>query len=85
MRRQIVAWMVAAGCALALIAVGPPSRLSAQQAGNPFPDPNANLDPAVFGRVSPLIPMQSTEAVHLGLVWKRNSDDPKLLYHARFP
>jgi hypothetical protein len=29
--------------------------------------------------------MQSTEAVHMGLVWKRNSDTPKILYHARFP
>jgi hypothetical protein len=29
--------------------------------------------------------MQSAEAVHMGLVWKRNSDVPKILYHARFP
>ena len=37
------------------------------------------------GQVSPFIPMQSAEAVHMGLVWKKNSDQPKLLYHARFP
>ena len=84
MRRQIVAWILAGACALLVIAVRHGSSLSAQQA-NPYPDPNAGLDPAVFGQVSPLIPMQSSEAVHLGLVWKRNSDDPKLLYHARFP
>jgi hypothetical protein len=29
--------------------------------------------------------MQSTEAVHMGLVWKKNSDKPKILFHARFP
>ncbi|MGH9870354.1 MAG: galactose oxidase-like domain-containing protein [Candidatus Polarisedimenticolia bacterium] len=42
-------------------------------------------DPARCGEVSPLIPMQSVEAVHMGLVWKRNSDSPKILFHARFP
>ncbi len=41
--------------------------------------------PSVCGKVSPLIPMQSTEAVHMGLVWKKGSDSPKVLYHARFP
>jgi hypothetical protein len=41
--------------------------------------------PAVCGKVSPLVPMQSTEAVHMGLVWKRNSATPKILFHARFP
>ena len=50
-----------------------------------FPDPNANCPHAVCGEVSPLIPMQSTEAVHMGLVWKRNSTTPKILFHARFP
>ena len=38
-----------------------------------FPDPNAGCPHATCGEVSPLIPMQSTEAVHMGLVWKRNS------------
>lgn len=50
-----------------------------------FPDPNANCPPAECGQVSPLIPMQSAEAVHMGLVWKKNSPNPKILYHARFP
>jgi Domain of unknown function (DUF1929)/Kelch motif len=42
-------------------------------------------DPSVCGEVSPLIPMQSAEAVHMGLVWKKNSATPKILFHARFP
>jgi Domain of unknown function (DUF1929)/Kelch motif len=42
-------------------------------------------DPSLCGEVSPLIPMQSTEAVHMGLVWKRNSATPKILFHSRFP
>src|SRR6266545_3200016 len=42
------------------------------------------LDRARCGEVSPLIPMQSTEAVHMGLVWRRNSPTPKILFHARF-
>src|SRR5262245_19918019 len=42
-------------------------------------------DRAVCGEVSPLIPMQSAEAVHMGLVWKKNSQHPKILFHARFP
>ena len=50
-----------------------------------FPDPNAGCPHATCGEVSPLIPMQSTEAVHMGLVWKRNSTTPKILFHARFP
>jgi hypothetical protein len=29
--------------------------------------------------------MQSTEAIHLGLVWKKGVATPKLLFHARFP
>jgi hypothetical protein len=49
-----------------------------------FPDPNANCPPSQCGQVSPLIPMQSTEGVHMGLVWKKNSQDPKILFHARF-
>ena len=50
-----------------------------------FPDPNAGCPHATCGEVSPLIPMQSTEAVHMGLVWKRDSPTPKILFHARFP
>jgi len=42
-------------------------------------------DRAACGEVSPLIPMQSVEAVHMGLVWKIGSQRPKLLFHARFP
>ena len=49
-----------------------------------FPDPNANCPPSRCGQVSPLIPMQSTEGVHMGLVWKKNSQNPKILFHARF-
>jgi hypothetical protein len=41
-------------------------------------------DRSVCGEVSPLIPMQSIEAVHMGLVWKKNSPGPKILFHARF-
>ena len=50
-----------------------------------FPDPNAGCPPAQCGKVSPLIPMQSAEAVHMGLVWKTGSQKPKILFHARFP
>ncbi len=50
-----------------------------------FPDPNLNCPRAVCGEVSPFIPMQSAEAVHMGLVWKRNSATPKILFHSRFP
>src|SRR6266705_2707154 len=49
-----------------------------------FPDPNANCPPSQCGQVSPLIPTQSTEGVHMGLVWKKNSQNPKILFHARF-
>ena len=84
MRRYICALSCACACALALAAGARTSPLSAQ-AGNPYPDPNAGLPKHVFGEVSPLIPMQSAEAVHMGLVWKKDSDRPKLLYHARFP
>jgi hypothetical protein len=41
-------------------------------------------DASVCGEVSPLIPMQSTEAVHMGLVWKKDSATPKILFHSRF-
>ena len=81
MMRRVPALTIAAACALVWHVTGTPS-VSAQ-AG--LLDPNAGLDPAVVGKVSPFIPMQSVEAVHMGLVWKRNSDQPKILYHARFP
>jgi hypothetical protein len=54
-------------------------------AQTPFPDPNAGLPPETFGKVGALIPMQSTEAVHMGLVWKKDSQRPKILFHSRFP
>lgn len=69
-------------CLLVLSLMGADRRADAQ-AG--LPDPNANCPPATCGQVSPFIPMQSTEAVHMGLVWKRNSTTPKILFHARFP
>jgi hypothetical protein len=47
--------------------------------------PSTCVDRSVCGEVSPLIPMQSTEAVHMGLVWKKDSQNPKILFHARFP
>ena len=81
MRRQLIAFAIAAVAALGWVILESPRTL----AQSPFPDPNAGLAPETFGKVSPLIPMQSTEAVHMGLVWKKNSDRPKLLYHARFP
>ena len=43
------------------------------------------LDRSLCGEVSPFIPMQSAEAVHMGLVWKKGSQKPKILFHARFP
>jgi hypothetical protein len=69
-------------CALMWLAPGLWWGASAQ---NTFPDPNASCPASQCGQVSPLIPMQSTEAVHMGLVWKENSQKPKILFHARFP
>lgn len=82
MSKQLVAWVIALAGALVMGALGSSPNISAQST---FPDPNAGLPPEVFGKVSSLIPMQSTEAVHMGLVWKEDSDSPKILYHARFP
>jgi hypothetical protein len=81
MIKRLAASIVAAAAALTWHGAGAPP-VTAQSG---LPDPNAGLDPAVFGKVSPFIPMQSVEAVHMGLVWKRNSEQPKILYHARFP
>src|SRR5688572_15072529 len=47
--------------------------------------PTDCLDRSACGEVSPLVPMQSVEAVHMGLVWKKHSNKPKILFHARFP
>ena len=69
------------GIAAVLLCVAMSSGGSAQSS---FPDPNT-CDPAECGQASPLIPMHSTEAVHMGLVWKKNSQKPKILFHSRFP
>jgi hypothetical protein len=83
MRRVVLTCVAGVMCATASLAVYR-SSLSAQGVSGSFADPNT-CDPAVCGKTSPLIPMQSTEAVHMGLVWRRNSPTPKILYHARFP
>src|SRR5918995_3423821 len=72
-----------AGIAWFLAAAGlAPSTARAQDAPAPC---GTVADPHRCGEVSPLIPMQSTEAVHMGLVWKKGSPTPKILFHARFP
>lgn len=81
MKRPTIAFAMGSGCALAWLAVGSGSDVLAQTAP---PDPNT-CSPAECGQVSPLIPMQSAEAMHMGLVWKKNSERPKILFHARFP
>ena len=63
---------------------GMPRVLADRVSPEPVPDPNT-CPPAECGRVSPLIPMQSAEAVHMGLVWKNNSQNPKILFHSRLP
>jgi hypothetical protein len=81
MRRHHLLCAVACAAGVwSILGILPP--ISAQSG---FPDPNAGLAPEVVGKLSPLIPMQSTEAVHMGLVWKKDSDTPKILYHSRFP
>jgi hypothetical protein len=77
-----IAFAAGSACALMWFTLGFWSAASAQVV---FPDPNANCPPSACGQVSPLIPMQSTEAVHMGLVWKKNSQKPKILFHSRFP
>ena len=77
-----LAGITAVVCALLYLSLVPKSGVLAQAT---FPDPNANCSPSECGQVSPLIPMQSAEAVHMGLVWKKSSPNPKILYHARFP
>jgi hypothetical protein len=93
MSKQTLAWMAGAICVVTSLALGLRSGVSAQTT---FQDPNVmegcpddtggtTTSKARCGAVSPFIPMQSAEAVHMGLVWKKGSDRPKLLYHARFP
>jgi galactose oxidase-like protein/Kelch motif protein len=93
MSKQTLAWMAGAICVVTPLALGLRSGVSAQST---FQDPNltegcpdegggTTTSKARCGAVSPFIPMQSAEAVHMGLVWKKGSDRPKLLYHARFP
>jgi galactose oxidase-like protein/Kelch motif protein len=73
-----VAWTMVAGITAALV--------PAAARGQGAPPPCGTVaDPARCGEVSPLIPMQSAEAVHMGLVWKKASPTPKILFHARFP
>jgi len=74
-------FVCAVGIAIGLASAG---QLTDVMAQNRLPDPNT-CAPSECGQVSPLIPMQSTEAVHMGLVWKKNSQRPKILFHARFP
>ena len=81
-KRSYVLGFTLFACLLVLSLMGADRRAGAQSA---FPNPNANCPHATCGEVSPFIPMQSTEAVHMGLVWKRNSTTPKILFHARFP
>jgi hypothetical protein len=78
MKRPTSALLVAAACASTYLALGSRPDVSAQTAPE-------NCPPAECGMVSPLIPMQSTEAVHMGLVWRKDSGTPKILFHARFP
>ena len=84
MRRPALACTAGALSALLWFGADPAPQLSAQAGPSSFPDPNT-CDPADCGKTSPLIPMHSTEAVHMGLVWKKDSDQPKILYHSRFP
>src|SRR5918996_3009051 len=79
MKRLTIGCAVATGCALVWLGF-----LGSVAAQSSFPNPNT-CAPADCGQVSPLIPMQSAEAVHMGLVWKKNSQKPKILFHGRFP
>ena len=42
-----------------------------------LPDPNVNCPPAQCGQVSPLIPMQSAEAVHMGTARSEKHPSPR--------
>lgn len=67
-------WMVGLACFLGPLGA---ARTALAQGGD--------CHRALCGEVSPLIPMQSAEAVHMSLVWKRRAQSPKLLFNARFP
>src|SRR5688572_29216203 len=71
---------------LSLMTIGVPLFLvvTVGPAGNALAQP-ASCPRSICGDVSPLIPMQSTEAVHMGLVWKRGVAGPRILFHSRFP
>jgi hypothetical protein len=84
MRRVRLACASGGVCAALWLAMNFVPGTFAQSAPSTFPDPN-RCDPAACGQTSALIPMQSSEAVHMGLVWKKHSATPKILYHARFP
>lgn len=84
MRKASLACAAGTLSALVWLAVTMIPGASAQGGPGTLPDPNT-CDPAVCGKASPLVPMQSSEAVHMGLVWKKDSPNPKILYHARFP
>ena len=73
-KRNTIACVAAGSCVLAWLSLGPWPGASAQAT---FPDPNANCPPAECGEVSPFIPMQSVEAVHMGLVWKTELAEPR--------
>ena len=79
MKRLTVVCTAAPVCALTWLGLW--GNVAAQSSRS---DPNT-CAPSECGQVSPLIPMQSAEAVHMGLVWKKNSQRPKILFHARFP
>ena len=78
-------YLVLVAVLASLLAVSLPRTHQDVSAQGGFPDPNANCPRAQCGEVSPFIPMQSAEAVHMGLVWKKNSQKPKILFHSRFP
>src|SRR3989475_1457179 len=78
-RERLAKLVVGFAWVFGVLSLIPAGRVLAQQ----FPCDSVR-DPSVCGEVSPLIPMQSTEAVHMGLVWKKKSASPKILFHARF-
>jgi hypothetical protein len=82
MRTHFAAGTVLARPFLVIVMAAGLSPAAGAQGVDPCDNP---VDASRCGKVSPLVPMQSTEAVHMGLVWKRSSEVPKILFHARFP
>src|SRR3989475_2069841 len=78
-RERLAKLVVGFAWVFGVLSLIPAGRVLAQQ----FPCDTVR-DPSICGEVSPLIPMQSTEAVHMGLVWKKDSATPKILFHSRF-